>query len=125
MNTDGSPTKTWILDHRRSEGKSTYWDQNFGKRPSEELYDISSDPACIKNLADNVEFADRKATLREQMEKELTQQEDPRMEGRGNIFDEYPVATAVANFYDRVMNKGEKVPAGWVNPGDFEKETLE
>ena len=125
LNTDGSPTKTWILDHRRAEGKSTYWDQNFGKRPTEELYDISSDPACIKNLADNAEFAEHKADLREQMEKELTQQEDPRMEGRGNIFDEYPVATAVANFYERVMKKGEKVPAGWVNPGDFEKETLE
>ena len=123
LNTDGSPTKTWILDQRRSaaDGKSAYWDMNFGKRPAEELYAIGDDPACMKNLADDPAYADRKTALREQMETELSQQEDPRMQGNGDIFDNYPVSSPVANYYERYIGKGEKVPAGWVNPGDFEE----
>jgi len=127
LNTDGSPTKTWLLEDRRSaaNGESTYWDLNFGKRPAEELYAINDDPACMKNLADDPAYADRKAALREQMETELSQQEDPRMEGNGDIFDNYPVSSAVANYYERYIEKGEKVPAGWVNPGDYEKSNPE
>jgi hypothetical protein len=47
------------------------------------------------------------------------------MEGRGKIFDKYLyVNPGTRNFYERYM-KGEKVRAGWVNPGDFEPEPLD
>ncbi|HKL32687.1 MAG TPA: sulfatase, partial [Tangfeifania sp.] len=44
LNTDGSPTKTYILDTRRKKGVLDFWQFNFGKRPSEELYNIDDDP---------------------------------------------------------------------------------
>ena len=41
--------------------------------------------------------------------------------GQGAMFDQYPFAqNSDAGFYERYM-AGEKLPAGWVNPTDFEK----
>ncbi len=46
------------------------------------------------------------------------------MFGNGDAFDRYPVSDeAVRNFHERYM-RGEKVNAGWVNKGDFEKTPL-
>ena len=58
------------------------------------------------------------------MEERLLQEEDPRMECNGEIFDNYPIATDSAKFYERYM-KGEPTKSGWVRPTDFEKEPLE
>jgi len=53
--------------------------------------------------------------------KGLRQQDDPRVLGKGDIFDSYPNAdTAHVNFYERYMS-GENMNAGWVNKSDFEK----
>lgn len=124
LNTDGSPTKTWILDARRSGENTEYWDLNFGKLPGEELYHLVNDPDCITNLAESEAHQEIKEKLAERMKSELLEQEDPRMQGQGAIFDQYPIATDSANFYERFM-KGEPTRAGWVNPGDFEKENPE
>jgi len=44
---------------------------------------------------------------------------------RGDVFDNYPYSgKSTDNFYRRYMG-GEKVRAGWVSPGDFEKEKLD
>jgi hypothetical protein len=52
---------------------------------------------------------------------ELTQQEDPRILGRGHIFDGYPSAdVGVRGFYER-HEKGEVMKTDWINPSDFEK----
>jgi len=125
MNCDGSPTKSEIIRLRR-EGETQYWEWSFGMRPEEELYDISADPACITNLADDPEHADMKTELREQLERELTEQEDPRMVG-GPPLDENPVSDPSgvrANFYERFM-KGELEPAGWITPTDIDPEAAE
>ena len=58
------------------------------------------------------------------MLKKLTQQKDPRALGNGHIFDDYPVASSTAQYYERFIS-GEKVKAGWVNPSDYEPETVE
>ncbi len=122
LNTDGSPTKTWILDARRDGSAPKFWDWNFGKRPAEEMYRVPEDRECMTNLADAPDLAELKKELITQMEAELAKQEDPRMEGKGSIFDEYPVSGPAAKYYERMIEKGEKTPAGWVNPGDYEKE---
>ena len=57
---------------------------------SEELYDMQQDPDCINNLAGKPELKAIKTALWEQLRKELTEQEDPRMIGNGDIFDFYP-----------------------------------
>jgi len=125
MNCDGSPTKTWILNDRRQNGKSQYWDMDFGKNPPEELYKISEGPECLKNLAEDSLYAKIKSRLRKKMADELKQEGDPRIFGHGDVFDYYPYAEeATRNFYNRFM-AGEDVKAGWINQTDIEKEKLE
>ncbi|MCD6354575.1 MAG: sulfatase-like hydrolase/transferase, partial [Prolixibacteraceae bacterium] len=123
LNCDGSPTKTYILDTRRKKGIWKYWKLNFGKRVSEELYNIKEDPFCMKNLADEKSFAEVKTKLAAEMTKKLTEQGDPRILGNGDIFDNYPYAGAVKNYYNRYMT-GEKVPAGWVNKTDYDEDLI-
>lgn len=124
LNTDGSPTKTYILDHRTTHGMYHYWQWNFGKRPFEELYNISVDPNCIHNLADDPAYSDQKKLLAEELYRRLKEQNDPRVLGDGFVFEAYPYMNkGTQNFYERFMN-GEEMNTGWVNDSDFETETL-
>lgn len=123
LNCDGSPTKSAILHSRRHEGKPFYWDLSFGRRPAEELYHIASDPDCIKNLAGIAEHASIQDQLKAQLLAELTAQQDPRVLGNGDVFDNYKYSDdRTRNFYERYQ-KGEimATQAGWVNPDDFEE----
>lgn len=125
LNCDGGPTKTEVLTLRRSGTATTYWDLCFGKRPAEELYDVVADPDCVTNLAGSDQYTATLTQLREQMEAELKAQGDPRMFGRGDVFDAYEYTSpATDRFYERYMS-GEKLKAGWVDPGDFEDGPLE
>jgi arylsulfatase A-like enzyme len=122
LDTDGSPTKTLILDMNRNKSHD-YWLKNFGMRPEEELYLLSDDPMCMKNLATDAGYNPVKRKLRAELYLELLQQDDPRMYGKGDTFDKYPYADeSVRNFYNRFM-KGElkRKDAGWVDSTDFDK----
>lgn len=118
-NTDGSPTKTQILNLNRSGENSDYWDLNFGKHPEEELYQISADEDCMHNLAYNDAFTKVKTELKNILETALKNQNDPRIFGNGEIFDNY-LPDRNVNFYEQYMS-GEKVKSGWINDTDFEK----
>ena len=118
LDTDGSPTKSLILERGRRNRADRFWQLNFGMRPAEELYDLSANTDCVQNLAGDPSQADRIKALREHMEAELKAQNDPRMFGQGHVFDEYK-PTSGAGFYERYL-QGEKPQAGWVNRGDFE-----
>lgn len=121
LNCDASPTKSLILERHRKNPNDPFWQACFGKRPAEELYHIAQDQDCVRNLAADPRFASVREKLRKRMEQELKAQQDPRMEGKGDVFDRYPYANAQhAHFYERFM-KGEKLKAGWVLPSDFEK----
>ncbi|NBC64148.1 MAG: sulfatase-like hydrolase/transferase [Bacteroidetes bacterium] len=124
LNTDGSPTKSFILDHRTTAGMYHYWQWNFGKRPFEELYNISQDPNCLHNLADDPAYSDQKNHLAEDLYRKLKEQNDPRVMGRGYVFEAFPyMDRGTQNFYQRFMN-GEEMNTGWVNDSDFETEPL-
>ncbi len=121
LNTDGSPTKTEILNLNRLGEKESYWNYAFGKRPQEELYDLKKDPQCLENLANKVDFFEIKKDLKDKMMNDLIEQGDPRVLGTGDIFDQYPYSgEKVKNFYTRFMN-GEEIPTHWVNTSDFEQ----
>lgn len=122
LDTDGSPTKSLILERGRADRSDRFWRLNFGMRPAEEFYDLTVDAGCVHNLAGESVHADRVKNLRGRMEAMLRAQNDPRMAGKGGIFDAYP-PTSGAGFYEKFM-RGEKVNAGWVQPGDFEKEPI-
>jgi hypothetical protein len=122
LDTDGSPTKSLILDLGRADRTDRFWSLNFGMRPSLELFDLRTDRDCCVNLAGSADSTDQVNTLAERMEAELLAQEDPRMSGNGAIFDSY-TPTNGAGFYEKYM-KGQKVNAGWVEKTDFEKAPL-
>jgi N-sulfoglucosamine sulfohydrolase len=124
MDCDGSPTKSFILNDRQLNGKSRHWEMNFGKLPDEQLYRISTDRECMENLAGNPEYLAIKNKLVRQMTKKLKKDGDPRMFGKGDIFDTYPYSEDIRNFYNRFM-AGEKLKAGWINESDIEKEITE
>ncbi|HXI00711.1 MAG TPA: sulfatase [Sphingobacteriaceae bacterium] len=121
LDTDGSPTKTIILEEKRNGINARHWDMAFGLKGSEELYQLNEDPYSMSNLAENKSYQKIKNELKAQMEKELKEQQDPRMFGKGNLFDEYPYGNESSRgFYERYM-KGEKINTGWVNKSDYEK----
>lgn len=124
LNCDGSPTKTYLLDMRRKKGIMEYWQLNFGKRLAEELYDINADPFCINNLANDPDLQNRKQNMIDEMTQKLTEQEDPRILGNGDIFDYYKYSGVVKDYYNRYM-AGEKVKAGWVNLSDYDSDLKE
>jgi len=63
----------------------------LSKRPQEELFDVVADPDCVKNLLLAKGNYDTKAgELRERLFAELRAQDDPRIKGKGAMFDEYP-----------------------------------
>lgn len=119
LNTDGSPTKTYILNTRRNKGEWYFWQLNFGKRFAEELYNVQKDPFCMNNLAADKNFTTVKNNLKNLMVQKLKEQKDPRMFGNGDVFDKYEYAGDVKNFYNRFMS-GEKLNAGWVSKTDFD-----
>jgi len=94
-NCDNSPTKTLILssfdDHYRL---------CFGMRPDEELYRIVDDPDCMHNLADQDDLAKTKRALADEMEKLLRAEQDPRILGRGDVFDSYKYTGNQSHSYD-------------------------
>ncbi|MHB8900518.1 MAG: sulfatase family protein [Thermoguttaceae bacterium] len=125
LNCDGGPTKTQILDMRRDGSNPGFWKWSFGKRPDEQMFNVAEDPDCMNDLAGDARFAGTKKALQQQLTDELRRQQDPRMFGRGSVFDEYPYADETSvDFYRRYMS-GEKVKAGWVEPSDFEKQTVD
>ena len=120
LNTDGSPTKTEILNLRKEGKKEEYWQYAFGRRPKETLYDIKNDPNCIKNIAEHDKYNSLKDSLKKILTEDLTRNKDPRILGDTKIFDDYPYADMrTKNFYSRYM-KGELLDSDWVNPTDFE-----
>ena len=120
LDCDASPTKSLILQERREHSGSRFWDLGFGKRVAEELYDLRRDPDCVNNLAGIVKYRSAKLRLSRQMRRELEAQGDPRMVGKGGVFDRYPYADkSNRDFYNRYM-RGEKLRAGWVLDSDFE-----
>jgi len=124
LNCDGGATKSYILNQRRVYGNMEYWELNFGKRGSEELYNIITDPYCLNNLADDKAFATQLEALKREMTGKLTAQADPRILGNGEVFMTYPYAQSNRGMYEKII-AGQKVNTGWVYDSDFEPEWVE
>lgn len=124
LNTDGGPTKTEILTQNRQGINHALWVLNFDRKPADELYDLNRDPDCILNLAADPSYVTRRDAMRDRLFAELRAQSDPRMEGKGAIFDQYPHASANRDFYNRWI-KGERLKANWVDEKDFESPSFD
>jgi uncharacterized sulfatase len=86
---DNSATLEFMLSHEDDPKIASFIDLFAKKRPQIELYDVTSDPACIYNLADNPKFK----TTTDQMKKELIDYlkatDDPRL-ANDHSFDNFP-----------------------------------
>ncbi|MGY8771705.1 MAG: hypothetical protein ACKVH8_25080 [Pirellulales bacterium] len=87
---DTSPTKTFMMKNRDHEGVSNLARLAFAKRPAEELYQFSSDPGQLNNLADKEEFLAVKEKLHQQLFGHLKETKDPRVTGGDVLWDYYP-----------------------------------
>ncbi len=88
--TDASPTKSYIIKHRDNPKVARLYELAFGKRPAEELYDLKKDPAQMNNVAGRPEYTETQKKLAAVLMAELKATQDPRVLGKGDIFDEYP-----------------------------------
>jgi hypothetical protein len=86
-NCDSSPTRTRIQELHES-GDSGYWQLAFGKRPAEELFGIVEGPFCMRNMAAEPGMAGIRQQLWLELEQELRRSGDPRIEGRGGVFEQ-------------------------------------
>lgn len=120
MDCDAGATKSFILEAHRKNPSDPFWQLCFGIRPALEFYDLKADPDFVKNRP-----ADARVTaLRDRLHTELKTQGDPRMDGKGDLFDKYEHASKPnVGFYEKFM-RGEPVKANWINPTDIERTPL-
>mmetsp|Transcript_98493 Transcript_98493/g.257288 ORF Transcript_98493/g.257288 Transcript_98493/m.257288 type:complete len:547 (+) Transcript_98493:92-1732(+) len=76
---DASPTKAWLIKHRGDAGVAPMFQIAFGRRPAEELYDMSKDADCMRNLAGEDAYTSQQASLRRRLMEVLAAQGDPRV----------------------------------------------
>jgi hypothetical protein len=88
--TDASPTKAYMIKHRDDPKVHRLFELAFGKRPAEELYDLKKDPAQLDNVAGKSEYTKIQKKLAAELIAELKATKDPRVLGKGDIFDQYP-----------------------------------
>ena len=78
----------------------------------------------MRNLAKNKNYTSLKSALKNQLFNKLKSQKDPRVMGKGDVFDNYPFMTNdYWNFWERVKNKEILQPylkTPWVEPTDYE-----
>lgn len=93
---DNSPTKLMLIE--KSTLYPTPFKQGYEKRPAEELYNILKDPGCTQNLIANPAYRTIGEKLKQTLERDLKAQGDPRMTGKGELFDSYPRFGAMRDF---------------------------
>jgi len=120
VDVDKSPTKSLIQDNRDKPEMERYYQLCFGQRPEEELYAAADGPDCIENVAGRLEHEGTQVTLRDELHNMLRELNDPRVNGRGWIFDCYPYfgktfregfpEIELANYQSRHLPQGAEKP---------------
>jgi hypothetical protein len=87
---DGSPSKEFILGHRDEPKVASFFHLAFEKRPSEELYDLSTDPHQLMNVADQPNYAAARKTMRAGLDRWMSETKDPRAASDDDRWDRYP-----------------------------------
>lgn len=118
-NADESPTKSVCLNSIYNPETIKYWKYSFGKRQSDELYNIKNDPYCVNDLSQQANYAQLLEELKVKMFEKLTEQEDPRVLGNGDVFDNYPYSGPHRNYYNRFVG-GEDIFPNWIQKSDVQ-----
>jgi uncharacterized sulfatase len=102
---DASPTKKLIVDRGEAD---RFHQLALAKRPAEELYNLTTDPHCVANLAENQSSSVVKARMWAELEGLLKQQQDPRVLGKGDVFDTYESFGNPKTRWDFIVGKKPK-----------------
>lgn len=95
---DASPTKAWMVYHRREDDVRPLFQLAFGKRPYVELYDLNKDPHYMNNVAGQTEYETMQQELHNKLLCVLREQEDPRIIEQPCRFEQPPYAGPLADF---------------------------
>jgi len=88
--TDYGYAKAYMIDQAEDPRIHSLFMQSFGKRPTEELYELHEDPDQMHNLANDPDYKHIRKMLSRLMQSELKALEDPRALGEATQFDQYP-----------------------------------
>ncbi len=86
---DGSRAKDFILDNRNAPETQRFFELNFAKRPTEELFDLRNDPHQIINVAGHANYAEVQKQLRDRVEQWMRATADPRVDPNFDEWDKY------------------------------------
>ena len=78
---DKGASKAFMLANSMDPNVRPYYLRAFGRRPGEELYDMTVDPGQLRNLASSPASQSTLRQLRERLDAFLDEQEDPRQQG--------------------------------------------
>ena len=95
---DGSPTLTFMIDSATDVQLGKYLGWAVDRRPGEELYEISTDPGCLHNLANSADHQSIKQALSAQLAQFLRKTGDPRIVDGGDVFETYRRYSRVRDF---------------------------
>ena len=85
---DDSPTKTFMVQNKNQIGE--LFKLSFEKRADFELYNIQQDPFCMHDIAGEIKERKVLDKLKQMLHAKLLEQSDPRMTGKGDVFESYP-----------------------------------
>jgi uncharacterized sulfatase len=101
-------SKSYIFENREDPVIEQYFEWATAKRPEEELYRVSEDPGCLKNIADDPAYSEILATMRNDLQQRLTDTQDPRVTGDGDIWESYVRYSPIRKFPKPDWAEGEQ-----------------
>lgn len=87
---DSGPTHKLMLERQADPAIAPSFQAGYGKCPAEELFDIRTDPGCLKNLAKEPRLRGSLAEFRRTLTAQLKAQGDPRLGPNPDIWESYP-----------------------------------
>ena len=87
---DACPTLTYLIEQRHDPEVNRCLQLAVDHRPQEELFDITTDPDCLQNLADDPLHAATTTRLRNSLMRQLRETGDARVLDGGDIWETYP-----------------------------------
>ena len=92
--------ESYIFENRNVDSIKYYFDLAVRKRPMEELFDIYKDPYCLNNLSPLPEYQAILIQLRDLLNSRLKETSDPRVVGKGKVWETYKRFNVMRTFPD-------------------------
>ncbi len=95
---DACPTLSFMIDKATDPVLGEFLQLAVDHRPAEEMFDITTDPGCLKNLAESPSHQSMKKELAKQLESYLRETGDPRVLDGGDVFETYKRYSGIRKF---------------------------